>query len=102
MARTGRCAGRDLTALKTKAVLRGDTYFVTGEKLFITNVVPGRTIGLVCLIDDKPAVLIADLPDQENEPFEPVKYGLYALKHTHHRGIIFRGLHVPAPNLRKG
>src|SRR6185369_10046794 len=39
------CAGSDLTALKTKAVLRGDTYYVTGEKLFITNVVPGRTIG---------------------------------------------------------
>lgn len=95
------CAGSDLTALKTKAVLRGDTYFVTGEKLFITNVVPGRTIGLVCLIDDKPAVLIADLPDQENEQFELVKYGLYALKHTHNRGIIFRDFPVPAANLLK-
>ncbi len=92
-------AGSDLTALKTKAVLRGDTYFVTGEKLFITNVVPGRTIGLVCLIDDKPAVLIADLPDQENEQFELVKYGLYALKHTHNRGIKFRDFPVPAANL---
>lgn len=95
------CAGSDLTALKTKAVLRGDTYYVTGEKLFITNVVPGRTIGLVCLIDDKPAVLIADLPDQENEQFELVKYGLYALKHTHNRGIIFRDFPVPASNLLK-
>ena len=43
---------------------------------------PGRTIGLVCLIDDKPAVLIVDLPPQENEQFQLVKYGLYALKHT--------------------
>jgi alkylation response protein AidB-like acyl-CoA dehydrogenase len=94
-------AGSDLTALKTKAVLRGDTYYVTGEKLFITNVVPGRTIGLVCLIDDKPAVLIADLPDEENEQFELVKYGLYALKHTHNRGIIFRDFPVPAANLLK-
>ncbi len=95
------CAGSDLTALKTKAVLRGDTYYVTGEKLFITNVVPGRTIGLVCLIDDKPAVLIADLPTQENEQFELVKYGLYALKHTHNRGIKFRDFPVPAANLLK-
>src|SRR5438094_904176 len=93
------CAGSDLTALRTKAVLRGDTYFVTGEKLFITNVVPGRTIGLVCLIDDKPAVLIADLPDQENEQFQLVKYGLYALKHTHNRGIKFKDFPVPAANL---
>ena len=39
-------AGSDLTALKTRARLDGDRYLVTGEKLFITNVVPGRTIGL--------------------------------------------------------
>ncbi len=94
-------AGSDLTALKTKAVLRGDTYYVTGEKLFITNVVPGRTIGLVCLIDDKPVVLIADLPDQENEQLQLVKYGLYALKHTYNRGIKFKDFPVPAANLLK-
>ncbi len=60
------CAGSDLTALRTRAVLQGDQYLVTGEKLFITNVVPGRTIGLVCLIDDKPAVLICELPAAED------------------------------------
>ena len=92
-------AGSDLTALKTRAVLDGDRYLVTGEKLFITNVVPGRTIGLVCLIDDKPAVLICDLPPQENEQFKLVKYGLYALKHAYNRGIIFKDFPVPAENL---
>ncbi|MBI5171380.1 MAG: acyl-CoA dehydrogenase family protein, partial [Candidatus Melainabacteria bacterium] len=39
-------AGSDLTALKTKAELVGDHYVVNGEKLFITNAVPGRTVGL--------------------------------------------------------
>ncbi|MEX2174345.1 MAG: acyl-CoA dehydrogenase family protein [Pirellulaceae bacterium] len=92
-------AGSDLTALKTTARLVGGRYLVTGEKLFITNVVPGRTIGLVCLIDDKPAVLICDLPDRENEQFKLVKYGLHALKHTYNRGIIFRDFPVPAENL---
>ncbi len=92
-------AGSDLTALRTRAELRGDEYIVNGEKLFITNVVPGRTIGLVCLIDDEPAVLIVDLPPEENDSFQLRKYGLYALKHTHNLGIIFRDFKVPARNL---
>jgi len=93
------CAGSDLTALRTRARREGDFFLVTGEKLFITNVAPGRTIGLVCLIDDQPAVLIVDLPEQENEQFRLVKYGLYALKHTYNRGIVFRDFPVPAANL---
>lgn len=93
------CAGSDLTALRTRAVLQGDQYLVTGEKLFITNVVPGRTIGLVCLIDDKPAVLICELPAVENSQFRLRKYGLYALKQTYNQGIIFQDFPVPAANL---
>jgi alkylation response protein AidB-like acyl-CoA dehydrogenase len=92
-------AGSDLTALRTRARLVGNQYLVTGEKLFITNVTPGRTIGLVCLLDDKPAVLICDLPREENEQFRLVKYGLYALKQTYNRGIVFKDFPVPAENL---
>ena len=92
-------AGSDLTALRTTARLDGDHYVVNGEKLFITNVVPGRTIGLVCLIEGEPAVLVAELPAQEDAHFQLRKYGLYALKHTYNRGIIFRDFRVPANNL---
>jgi alkylation response protein AidB-like acyl-CoA dehydrogenase len=95
------CAGSDLTALRTSARLEGSNYLVNGEKLFITNVLPGRTIGLVCLIDKKPAVLIVDLPKVENENFQIKKYGLHALKHTHNQGMIFKDLKVPAENLLK-
>jgi len=93
------CAGSDLTALRTTAVLKGDHYIVNGEKLFITNAVPGRTIGLVCLIDGKPAALIAELPPTENEHFKIVNYGLHALKHAYNNGLIFKDFAVPKENL---
>jgi alkylation response protein AidB-like acyl-CoA dehydrogenase len=92
-------AGSDLTNLRTTAKLEGDHYVVNGEKLFITNVVPGRTVGLVCLIDKRPAVLIADLPSEENEQFQLKKYGLYAIRGAYNRGIIFKNFRVPAKNL---
>ena len=93
------CAGSDLTALRTRAELRGSHYHVSGEKLFITNVIAGRTIGLVCLIEEKPAVLIVDLPAVESKSFQLKKYGLYALRHTFNQGIVFNDFKVPVDNL---
>jgi len=92
-------AGSDLTALKTRAERHGDHFLVNGEKLFITNAMPGRTIGLVCLVDDAPAVLICELPDEENDQVRFNKYGLYALKQQHNQGIIFKDFRVPLENL---
>lgn len=91
-------AGSDLTALRTTATSAGDHYEVTGEKLFITNAVPGRLIGLVVLLEGKPAVLIAELPE-ENEHFRIKKYGLYALRHAYNQGLIFNKFRVPRENL---
>lgn len=92
-------AGSDLTALSTIAELKGDHYVVNGKKLFITNVAPGRTVGLVCLIDNKPAVLIADLPDQEDEHFQIDRYGIYALAKSYNTGMTFTNFKVPKENL---
>lgn len=93
------CAGSDLTALRTTARRHGDSYLVNGEKLFITNVRPGRTIGLVCQIEQRPAVLIADLPPAEDEHFQLKAYRLHALRRAHNYGILFHDFRVPAENL---
>ena len=92
-------AGSDLTALKTTAELDGNEYVLNGEKLFITNVRPGGLLGVVCLINDKPAVLIVDVPAENNENFEWVKYGIYAMKHAHNMGMKFKNMRAPAENL---
>jgi alkylation response protein AidB-like acyl-CoA dehydrogenase len=93
------CAGSDLTALRTTAVAAGDFYEVTGEKLFITNALPGHTVGLVVILNGKPAVLIADLPAKEDETFQIVPYGLHALRHAHNNGLRFNRFRVPRENL---
>ena len=94
-------AGSDLTALRTTAVPAGDAFEVTGEKLFITNAIPGRTIGLVVMLEGKPAVLIADLPQEENDQFQMVRYGLYALRNTYNNGLRFNRFRIPRANLLK-
>jgi alkylation response protein AidB-like acyl-CoA dehydrogenase len=92
-------AGSDLTALRTTAVEAGDAFEITGEKLFITNVVPGRMIGLVTMLNGRPAVMIAELPAQENDQVRIVKYGLHALRHTYNQGIRFNRFRIPRENL---
>jgi alkylation response protein AidB-like acyl-CoA dehydrogenase len=93
------CAGSDLTALRTTVTPAGDDFEVTGEKLFITNVIPGRTIGLVVVLEGKPAVLIAELPPTETDHFRMRTYGLYALRQAHNNGLLFNRFRVPRANL---
>ncbi len=92
-------AGSDLTALRTTATLKGDHYILNGEKLFITNALLGRTVCVVALIDGKPATLIVEFPKKEDEHFQLVHYGLYAVKQASNMGFKFKDFAVPKENL---
>jgi len=94
-------AGSDLTNLKTEAKLDADgkNYVINGEKLFITNAIPGRTVGIVCLVNDVPSAIIAELPKEENENFQIVPYKLHALSHAFNNGLKFKNFKVPKENL---
>ena len=50
----------------------------------------------MCLIDDKPAVLVCELPDEENDQFQLRLYGFGALKQTYNQGMVFNDFPVPA------
>lgn len=91
-------AGSDLTALRTTARRVGDAFELHGEKLFITNALPGRLVCVVAKLEDTPAVFVVDLPPEENDQFQLIRYGLHALRRVYNHGIRFNGLQVPAEN----
>src|SRR5262249_58021489 len=69
--------------------------------LFSSKAIAGRTHGLVVKLEGKPAVLIVELPREENDQFSLKKYGLYALRHAHNNGLLFNKFRVPKENLLK-
>jgi len=92
-------AGSDLTAIATRADLSGDVYRVTGEKVFITNLAPGRIAALVCRVDGRPTVLIGQLPDRDTEAVSFIDYGIHAARRSGNRGMRLTGFEVPQRDL---
>ena len=92
-------AGSDLTAIAARAELAGDAYRVTGEKVFITNLAPGRVAALVCRLEGRPAVLIAQLPDAETDAVRFIDYGIHAARRSGNRGMRLRDFAVPRRDL---
>tara|TARA_B100000749_G_scaffold39417_1_gene27028 strand:- start:1792 stop:3645 length:1854 start_codon:yes stop_codon:yes gene_type:complete len=93
------CAGSDLTALKTYAIMDGDDYVLNGTKLFITNVHYGGLVSVVCRIDDKPQVLLVEIPDGDTDTFKIGHYQIYALRRLNNNSLVFTNHRVPKENL---
>lgn len=90
----------DWAQLRTTARRDGDRLLLSGEKLFITNAAPGRTLTVLCRLDGELAALIVELPWQQDERFQVVDdYALRAPAHLRNVGLRFRELPVPAANL---
>jgi len=92
-------AGSDLAGIQMTAVRDGNQLKLTGQKAFITNLAPGRTIGLLCKLDGKPAVVIVDLPERENEQFRLIPNPLHPLRHTVNQGMQLTDFRIPASDL---
>jgi len=93
------CAGSDLTALKTHAEIDGNDYVLNGTKLFITNVHYGGLVSVVCKIEDKPQVLLVEIPDQDTDTFKVGHYKLHALSKLNNNSLTFTNHRVPKENL---
>ena len=93
------CAGSDLTALKTYAIMDGNDYVLNGTKLFITNVHYGGLVSVVCRIDNKPQVLLVEIPDSDTETFKIGHYKIHALAKLNNNSLTFTNHRVPKENL---
>lgn len=92
----------DLGAMRTEATRVGDELLLTGEKLLITNAVPGNTATVLCRVDGDLRVLMVELPDVEDDRFRTVPHPVRAFRHVPNRGLLFDRLPVPAGNLLAG
>ncbi len=91
----------DWGAIRTVARREGDRLLVTGEKLFITNAGPGRTVSVLCLIDGRHELVVIELPERESTQFRTSTYRLGAPAHLGNVGLIFNNLPVPTANILK-
>jgi len=93
------CAGSDLTALETHAKIDGDDYILNGTKLFITNVHYGGLVSVVCQIDNKPQVLLVEIPDGDTDTFRIGHYKIHALTRLNNNSLVFTNHRVSKENL---
>lgn len=99
-------SGTDTTSLRTSAVRRGDSYVITGQKIFISRVLQSdlmlllaRTTPLeqVARRSEGLSVFLLDLRDASPDHFAVTPIDTMMNHHTN--TVFFDGLEIPADNL---
>ena len=92
-------AGCDLSAVRAVVERTGDRLLLTGTKMFITGATHGRLVKVLALLDGRPAVALARLPDADTDSFRLRHYALHPLKHAHNAALEFNRFEIDAANL---
>lgn len=92
-------ASSDWNMFQSVARRDGDSLLLTGEKFLITNGAPGRTVSVLCRVEGRFETLVVELPFEEDEHFQVIRYGIAAPGHVANVGLRFRELPVPVENI---
>ncbi|HMC83121.1 MAG TPA: acyl-CoA dehydrogenase family protein, partial [Candidatus Polarisedimenticolia bacterium] len=94
-------SGSDAAHLRTRAVLRGDDYLLTGDKAWVTNVEVGSLFVVLAATDPSPSAhgITAFLVERDFPGFSFGKVeDKMGLRSSHTGGILLQDCRVPASN----
>jgi len=93
--------GSDPRSVKTRAVEDGDSYIVTGRKMWITNASICDLINVTCAVgkDEKGlSRLMRVVIDRDQSPFTAQEIPMLGLRQGHLAEVLFEGCRVPKAN----
>jgi long-subunit acyl-CoA synthetase (AMP-forming)/alkylation response protein AidB-like acyl-CoA dehydrogenase len=92
-------AGCDLGRVQATLERQGDRLLLSGTKMFITGARHGRLAKVLARLDDRPAVVLAHLPERDTTTFRLRHYQLHPLKQTHNAALEFDRFEVSEADL---
>ena len=92
-------AGCDLGRVVCRIERDGDRLLLSGTKMFITGATYGRAVKLLALHDDRPTIVLVELPDSDTPEFSLRGYDLHPLRHAHNNALEFRRFPISADDI---
>lgn len=92
-------AGCDLARVQTVLNRTAGSLLLTGTKMFITGATHGRLVKVLALLDGRPVVALARLPEADTPTFRLRRYALHPLKHAHNAALEFTGFEIASEDV---